>query len=195
MARIAERGDSDPPTEVLLASGESPVDAAAAAQLSATGVPLLLTTRDSIPEATIQALNEQGFDTVTIVGGEAAVSAEVERELMDLGLTVDRLDGATRFATSTMLASRAAPDASAIWVVPANDWRSSLTAGVAAEAWIRCTIRPVAVVYGPSESLDDAPALEAFLAGHPAPIGHIKLMANRDAISPLVFEQVNEYLD
>ena len=68
------------------------------------GVPLLLTEGDRLSAPTAAWLQEAGVERVLILGGTAAVSNAVEGELRDLGIEVDRIDGATRFATATAIA-------------------------------------------------------------------------------------------
>lgn len=97
---------------------------AAAAQ---GGRPVLLTGRDSLPEATRRALGI--FVAVTIVGGEAAVSPEVQREVADEVIEVHRIAGATRYETFRRL-SGAAGDRP--WLVTGRDWPDALTAGAGA---------------------------------------------------------------
>lgn len=102
--------------EVLLALGghEDPARAwpdavaAGAVQAGESDVPLLLTTRTQLPDATRDALVElraAGATTVLIVGGEVAVSEDVTDEVEALGLDVERLAGEDRFATSAAAAA------------------------------------------------------------------------------------------
>ncbi len=92
---------------VILASGESAVDAAAAAGLAASkGAPVLLTTPNRLSRAVEDFLVEQFVAEVFIIGGLEVVSQRVEDDLLALD-TVDvvtRLAGPDRYATSAAIA-------------------------------------------------------------------------------------------
>lgn len=95
---------------VVLARGDNYADALAGVPLAAMyQAPILLTPVSGLaPEARaeIEALAPH---IVIILGGTAAVGAGVEAELMAMGLTVDRISGANRFATAAAIARRVAP--------------------------------------------------------------------------------------
>lgn len=92
-------------------SGDTPgwADALSAGSLAVTDdpVPTLLTERDRLPEATVDALRTLSPDKVLVVGGEAAVAESVERAVADLGAEVERLAGGNRYKTSVTVAERA----------------------------------------------------------------------------------------
>lgn len=91
--------------DVLLARADRHPDALAASYLAGDrGAPLLLTDTAALSPRTEQALEELGVSRVTILGGVGAVSAAVEARLRQLGLEVDRLDGATRYETMAAIA-------------------------------------------------------------------------------------------
>lgn len=90
---------------VYLASGETFPDALAAGPLAAhDGAPLLLTARDQLPRATRDELRRLAPDQVVVVGGEVAVSADVQRELAPYAGHVDRVAGSDRYDTAARLA-------------------------------------------------------------------------------------------
>lgn len=92
---------------VLLATGTNFPDALAASYLAGDlGAPILLTDRDSLPPETAVALQTLKAKNVTILGGTGAVSSTVESQLRSAGLFVDRLQGATRYATALEIAKR-----------------------------------------------------------------------------------------
>ena len=66
--------------------------------------PILLVDQDRLPEATAEAVASLELEAVTVIGGEAAVSATVARQLDDVVEDVDRLAGADRYATSAAVA-------------------------------------------------------------------------------------------
>ncbi|WP_459129276.1 choice-of-anchor I family protein [Guggenheimella bovis] len=85
----------------LLASGENFPDALSAAPLAASyNAPLLLTKSNDLPVDTQAELSRLGVKKLTIIGGEKAVSKEVEQKAKDMGLEVTRIFGADRYETS-----------------------------------------------------------------------------------------------
>ena len=70
----------------------------------ASGSATLLTATDSLPAPTRAALDAAGEVAATIIGGEAAVSAAVEAQVGDRVGDVERVFGATRYATSVVVA-------------------------------------------------------------------------------------------
>ena len=105
-ALLAARTDQDGefPT-FALARGDAPADALTAAQL---GLPVLLTRPGSLPAATRDVLAQAEGAVVVVIGGEAAVSPAVVREVEDLPstATVFRLAGADRYATASAVAAQ-----------------------------------------------------------------------------------------
>lgn len=93
----------------FIASGASPADALAAGPIaSAAGIPLLLTRADALPTPTAEVLDELDIQHVVILGGTAAVSADVSLALAQLtGSTPTRLGGSNRHETATLVASAA----------------------------------------------------------------------------------------
>jgi putative cell wall-binding protein len=102
---IADWADTRAPAQLVIASGEDFPDA-----LSGTAAagyyrgPLLLTRRDALPAATIDALQHFQAADVAVVGGTAAISATVEQQLNDLGHPTYRTAGADRYATAVATA-------------------------------------------------------------------------------------------
>lgn len=97
--------------------------------------PVLLVTRDRVPDSTAEAIRELNLDRVTIVGGGGAVSGDVAQSLRRLGVDVGRVGGSTRYATSVAVAERSAEaglDAARPWLVTGGDWPDALAAGPAA---------------------------------------------------------------
>lgn len=66
--------------------------------------PVLLATRDRLPASTRAALAELDPDRVEVLGGPAAISPAVARQLGELGADVRRLAGEHRFATAAEVA-------------------------------------------------------------------------------------------
>ncbi|HET9733406.1 MAG TPA: cell wall-binding repeat-containing protein [Acidimicrobiales bacterium] len=90
---------------VVIASGTNFPDALAASY--ATGrahAPILLTDPNNLSTETQQAITNLKATGAEIVGGTAAVSANVASQLQAMGLTVTRVYGADRYATAANIA-------------------------------------------------------------------------------------------
>jgi len=85
----------------LVATGEVFADALAAGPLAYTGEhPILLTPRSSLDSRVSQFLRSSRTEHVIILGGTAEVLGSVERDIERLGISVERLFGADRYATA-----------------------------------------------------------------------------------------------
>ncbi len=91
----------DPSTVVLASAADFP-DALAGATL---GHPVLLTDPATLSPAAAAALDDLAPDEVVILGGESAVSTDVEAEVAGQVGTVRRLAGATRIDTAAAVAT------------------------------------------------------------------------------------------
>ncbi len=88
----------------LLASGTNPADGLSAGPVAFAGrIPLLLTARDALPEATTSVLRDLGIDQVVALGGTAAISTRVLDALDAAGTAVVTVPGATRYDTAAIL--------------------------------------------------------------------------------------------
>lgn len=95
-------GDTD---TAVLATGTSFPDALSATPLAYRHyAPLLLTRPGALPGVVKNELTRLDVTKVIIVGGTGAVSANVEKELKNMGLRVSRISGADRYATSAKIA-------------------------------------------------------------------------------------------
>ncbi|MCH2423354.1 MAG: cell wall-binding repeat-containing protein [Acidimicrobiales bacterium] len=99
-------------TASVLVSGESYADGLSAAALAgAVSAPVILTDPNTLKGSTSLAIGQinsttAAGHTVYIVGGTAAVSADVATSLTDLGYTVSRVSGADRVATADAVATK-----------------------------------------------------------------------------------------
>ncbi|GEM_PF-1886443 len=107
-ARIAEhlvalRG---PRSTVVIASGENFPDGLAVSGLAGRkGYPLLLTKRDTIPTATIEAIRSIMPQEVLIIGGTAAIATSIESRInLETRYIPTRLHGADRYETARVIA-------------------------------------------------------------------------------------------
>ena len=135
-ASIAGRAFPDGADEVVLATGAEFADALAGGAAAAQrGAPVLLVQRDAVPAATRDALAALGATRAVVLGGEAAVAPSVVAELEDLGLTVERVGGADRYATAAAIADFAHPDGAAVALLATGErFPDALAAGAAAAA-------------------------------------------------------------
>ena len=91
-------------TGAIIATGETFPDALAASFVAGyVNSPILLVERTRIPAPTVDALAKLGVKEVVLLGGTAAISEEVERQL-DETYDVLRLFGPDRFATAANIA-------------------------------------------------------------------------------------------
>jgi putative cell wall-binding protein len=92
-------------TTVVLASGRTFADALAISPgAHALGLPILLTDGTTLDTATQAFLDGADVDTVVVVGGTAAVSDGLARDLAEDGRAVSRLAGTDRYETSVAIA-------------------------------------------------------------------------------------------
>ena len=116
----------------VVASGESYVDALSATGLAgALDCPILLTGRDSLPDAAADALSRLGVTRVVVVGGKAVVGAGAESALSAYG-PVERLWGDDQFDTQLAVYSYGA--ARGLWGATAVVASGSDIAGRFADA-------------------------------------------------------------
>ena len=86
---------------VFLATGTGYADALSASPLAALGShPILLTAPDALPDAVASYLADADVDQVVVVGGVAAVSAQVEQQVKAAVANVTRIKGTDRYETS-----------------------------------------------------------------------------------------------
>jgi len=91
------------PHDVLLvATGNNFADSLSA---SAVGLPILLV-GDKLKDDQLAMLEEEPFEKIYILGGEKAVSSEIEAELGNYGGSVKRIAGNNRFETSVKIADK-----------------------------------------------------------------------------------------
>lgn len=135
-------GELPASAEVLVAEGANadpargwPDALSASALGSAARVPVLLVERDRLPEVTAAALDAS--DSVTVVGGPAAVGDAVVAQLDERAGTVSRLAGENRYATSRAVADEAVRRGVAgqeAFVATGRAFADGLTAGAATGA-------------------------------------------------------------
>ncbi|HUG85691.1 MAG TPA: CHRD domain-containing protein [Euzebya sp.] len=101
--------------------------------------PLLLTPTDTLDARVEAELERLATEHVVILGGVSAISPAVEARLIELGLTVERVEGQTRIETAIDIAQTFQPDATEAFLVrsdaapgagdPTQAFADSLTVG------------------------------------------------------------------
>ncbi len=95
--------------EVIIARGDLEVDSYASLALARNkNIPILFTKTDSVPEAILKAVERLKPRKIIIIGGEEAISKDVELEL-ERYAEVERIWGDTRVETSIEIAKRLKP--------------------------------------------------------------------------------------
>lgn len=120
---------------VVIATGYVYADALAGAALAADlRAPILLSTVDTLPTETAEEIQRLGARDAILLGGEAALSAAVATAVEELGLTVERIEGANRFATAAAVAERIGAPTGEVLVAegehsdPERGWETALSA-------------------------------------------------------------------
>lgn len=131
-AEVALAAFPDGAGEVVIASGATFPDALAGGPLAAVaGGPLLLTGRDALSLDAARALDSLQPETVTVLGGSAAIGPAVVDTLTTRGHAVRRLAGPERVATAAAVAAALGP-APRVFLASAADFPDALTAAAPA---------------------------------------------------------------
>ena len=124
----------DDADEILIATGTNFADCLSA---SATGLPIMLVkgTNTELNAQQIEFLNGLKGKKFTILGGEAAVSAELEAAIEELiGADVERIKGEKREETSTLIAKKYFATADYALIAYSKNYPDGLAGGVLANA-------------------------------------------------------------
>lgn len=107
--RVARQFAPEVISTVYLASGVNFADAVAVAPSVTSDTPLILTTPDELHTQARRFLTDadREVESVTILGGTAAISSDVEDEITELGIETRRIAGADRYETAALIARRA----------------------------------------------------------------------------------------
>lgn len=117
-----------------IANGEGFADALAAGPLAAgDGAPLLLVPRSGpVPAGVVAELRRLGVRQLYVMGGEAAISAQVETELRAIAPDVLRLEGTDRYNTAGLAAYVATERGRPVFLATGTDFPDALAAGAVA---------------------------------------------------------------
>lgn len=131
-AGLAVEG-ADNPEVVYLATGPSFADGlVGSAAAGADDGPVLLTQPDRLPAATSEALTLLEPQRVVLLGGTAAISAQVEAEVAGQVGEVTRIGGADRYATAAELSASSAAGADLVFLATGEDYPDALAAAAIA---------------------------------------------------------------
>lgn len=127
-------GPSDRAPVVFVATGTGYPDALAGGPAAAVaGAPVLLVTKDGVPDATAAELARLTPTRIVTLGGLNAVSAEVEAEMGKYTLILDRWAGADRFETAATISTNAfAPGVPDVFIATAANFPDALSGAAAA---------------------------------------------------------------
>ncbi len=165
---------------VVLTRGDSFADALAGTALAvAKGGPLLLTPPGSLNPDTAGEIRRIGggtTDTVYLLGGPGAISAQVEQQVQALHVKTVRIAGSDRYATAVSIAKMISPDPHAVFVATGLDFPDALSAGAAAGSFDRAgSANPAVVVLTAGNALPSASKeLHRRAARSSEPAGHLR---------------------
>lgn len=190
-ARIARRVGG---TTAVVAKGvgQGWVDAIAASGYAAhRRLPILLVDGDRVTGPTRTALRDMGVRRVEIIGGSAAVSRGVERRLAGDGITVRRLAGVDRLATSAAVADAslaAGMSPAQVWLSTARNWVDALAAGpaVARDGGVLLLTEP--------DRMSSRDATARWLDRRAAAVDEVLLIGGRAAVADRVGRDVARVL-
>ena len=90
----------------IISNGSAIVDALAATPLAAyKDAPVLLTEKDTLKDVTKNELKRLGVGKVYIIGGRSVISKNVQSQIEKMGISVERISGSNRYATSVAIAN------------------------------------------------------------------------------------------
>jgi len=123
---------------VIIARGDGPgddpnvVDGLAGGYLAGVkDAPILLTRQDSLPDEIGNAIEELGANKAYILGGDVAVSEEVQTEIKDLDVESERIAGTNRFDTAAEIAGEGENPVDTAFIVNGFALADSMVAGAA----------------------------------------------------------------
>jgi spore germination protein YaaH/putative cell wall-binding protein len=104
--KIAEDGWEKGSETVVLGRGDISVDALPGSVLAAKlDAPLLLTRPDTLPADVLDEIKRLGAKQVFVLGGEGAISSQIQRILEQNDISVERISGQSRYDTSIQIAN------------------------------------------------------------------------------------------
>ncbi len=109
--RLSEATPLPDVSRVVISRDDDFADALASGVLQDAS-PLMLVPRNGpVPDRVLAEISRVGAGSAVILGGDAAVSPQVEQQLAGAGISVQRRQGGSRFETAIAIAAAEAPDA------------------------------------------------------------------------------------
>lgn len=171
--RISQSGWRQADT-VVIARGDHYADALAGVSLAHQyDAPILLTPSNSLPQLVADEIERLEAKRAIILGGEKAVSPQVEQRLAGLGLVVERVGGENRYDTARHIARMVAPlGAEQAVLASGASFADALAIGAfaAANHWPVLLTSPGTLSKETDEALADLGVQEVLLVGGHAAI-------------------------
>lgn len=131
-------GSISPAYDVILVRSDLPPDWVIAQTYShRSGIPIVATLPDVLEphvKSQLSGYKKSGFERVLIIGGEAAISPGIQKELDSMGFATHRISEADRYGTSARVAIELYPDSEEAVLVSGEDFEDFLTARRAASS-------------------------------------------------------------
>lgn len=186
-AALVSRGTFTEPVPVaFVARGDGFADALAGAPAAAvSGGPILLVTRDSVPDSTASELTRLRPGRIVVLGGTDVVTDTVRSQLAAYTTgPVIRVAGVDRYATAAAIsAATFAPNTSRVFIATGSTFPDALSGGAAAAT----TRAPVLLVRS-----DEIPAATAAELTRLKP-AEISILGGQEAVSDSVATQLHSY--
>ena len=122
-------------SEVFITNGTdtSPDALSIASYAASKQIPIILANTNWLSDSTIQLLKDKQISKVTLIGGTAALSANIENQLKALGITnIERISGETRYDTSIAIANKYSFDKSKVYFAQGRVFIDALPGAVLA---------------------------------------------------------------
>lgn len=104
--KVSQKGWTSSQNAVLV-NGNAIVDALTATPFTAAiDSPILLTGKDNLDSKTKAELQRLGTKKVYLIGGENSLSKNIQTQLSNMGISIERISGSDRYKTSISLAQK-----------------------------------------------------------------------------------------
>ena len=125
-------GSISPPYDVILVRSDLPPDWLIAQTYShSSGIPVVSTLAGTLEphvETQLSGYKKAGFESVLIIGGEAAISPKIQQELDRMGFATHRISEADRYGTSARVAVELYPNSDEVVMASGEDFEYYLEA-------------------------------------------------------------------
>ncbi len=178
---ISQKGWENSGT-VVLARGDEFPDALAGAPLAySLDAPILLSAPAQLSGETRQEIERLGASKAVMLGGEEALSQEVEDELLQMGMNLERIDGEDRYDTAGLIAQSIDPPEQEMAVVASGvNFPDALA------------VAPYAAEHGHPILLTDKDRLPSPTEGALEGVDSTLVIGGENAVSAQVMEELPE---